>query len=104
MDACPVSKTATARSRRAYLYLRIAATLVAWIVLIAYAHNLAHAYEAELVRLLASPFTKLAATSLFLTMLGYFLFLSLPIVPNLGPRAVAVGGRAGPDRFRRADS
>lgn len=39
--------------------------------------------------LLASPFAKLAAATLFLTALMYFVCLSLPIVPNLGPRATA---------------
>jgi len=84
------SNNATAGSRRAYLYLRIAATIVAWIVLIAYVHSLAHAYEAELVSLLASPFAKLAAATLFLTALVYFVCLSLPVVPNPGPRGIAV--------------
>ncbi len=83
------SNNATAGSRRAYFYLRTAAIIIAWIALIAYAHSLAHAYEAELVSLLASPFAKLAATTLFLTALVYFVCLSLPIVPNLGPRAIA---------------
>jgi hypothetical protein len=83
------SHSTTAGSRRPYFYLRTSAIIIAWIALIVYAHRFAHAYEAELVSLLASPFAKLAAATLFLTALVYFVCLSLPIVPNLGPRAMA---------------
>ena len=76
--------------RRALAYLRVTATLGIWITLIACAHSLAHAYEAELVHLFATPFAKLAAAALFLTALVYFICLSLPFVPRLGARAVAL--------------
>lgn len=78
-----------AASRRGFLYLRLGLTVFAWIAFLAYAHNLAHAFEAELVSLLASPLSKLAAATLFLAALVYFVWLSLPIVPSPGPRAVA---------------
>lgn len=83
------SKTSGERHRR-LLYLRVAITIAAWIALVVFAHSLAHAYEADLVRVLASPYAKLAATTLFLTTLVYFVFLSLPFLPNLRPRSVAV--------------
>lgn len=83
------SNTAVAKSRGPFFYLRIAATIFVWIVVIAYAHSFAHAHEAQLVTLLASPFAKLAAATLFLTALVYFVCLSLPIVPNPGVRATA---------------
>ena len=83
------SNNKTAGSRRGYVYLRVVAIVIAWIALIAYAHSLAHTYEAELTSLLASPFAKLAATTLLLTALVYFVCLSLPVVPNLGTRGIA---------------
>lgn len=73
-----------------FFWLRIAAIAAAWVVLIVYAHALAHAYEAELVQIFASPFTKVAATTLILTALAYFIALSFPFVPRLGFRSIAV--------------
>jgi len=80
----------TIRRHRRHLYLRVTITLVAWVVLIVYAHTFAHRYEAELTSVLASPLAKLAAATLFLTALVYFVVLSLPFLPNLGPRSVAI--------------
>jgi hypothetical protein len=82
--------TPAPRHSRALLYLRIVATLAAWAAVVVYAHFLAHAYAAELTSILASPLSRGAAITVALTALVYFVALSLPAVPNLGPRSVAV--------------
>lgn len=90
MAVLPGAGRTAGRSRRLFFWLRIAATTAAWVVFIVYAHALAHAYETELARILASPFAKVAAATLILTALVYFIALSFPFVPRLGCRSAAV--------------
>jgi uncharacterized membrane protein YdjX (TVP38/TMEM64 family) len=75
---------------RALLWVRVVATIMAWILIIVYSHRLAHAYQSDIARALESPFAQLGAAVLLLTALVYFVILSLPFVPNLGPRGVGV--------------
>jgi hypothetical protein len=76
--------------RRGFLWLRVAATIVAWVILIVYVHGLAHSYQSEIVEVLKSPVLQVAATTVLLTGLVYLVVLSLPFVPNLGPRGLAM--------------
>jgi hypothetical protein len=75
---------------RAFFWIKIAATVVAWILLVAYLHRLAHTYQSSIVEILNSPFLRIAATTVLLTGLVYFIALSLPSVPNLGLRGVGM--------------
>jgi len=84
------ARPATRRKRRVLTYLRIGLTLAAWAAVVVYAHSFAHAYAAELTSILASPLSRVAAITVALTALVYFVALSLPAVPSLGPRSVAV--------------
>lgn len=63
---------------------------MAWILFVVYFHRLAHTYQSDIVEVLNSPVLRLAATTVLLTGLVYFVVLSLPFVPNLGPRSVGM--------------
>lgn len=81
----------TNRTRdRTFLYLRIAVTIVAWVIAITYLHRLFHAFEADILRILDSQTLRLALASTLLTVLVYFVILSLPAVPNPGLRGVGL--------------
>lgn len=73
-----------------FLTLRVMVTISAWLAVTVYAHSLAHTYEVELAHALSSPYAKLAAVVVFLTALIYFLSLSLPFLPNMSVRGVAL--------------
>jgi hypothetical protein len=75
---------------RGLFWIRIAATIVAWSLFVVYVHRLAHTYQTDIVEVLNSPVLRLAATTVLLTGLVYFVVLSLPFVPNLGPRSVGM--------------
>lgn len=75
---------------RGLLWLRVAATIVAWVLLIVYVHRLAHMYQSDIVEVLKSPVLQIAATTLLLTGLVYFAVLSLPSVPNLGLHSIGM--------------
>lgn len=72
---------------QAILWLRVAATIGAWILLIVYLHRLAHTYGPEIQEVLTSPVLQIGATTVLLSGLVYFVVLSLPHVPNLGIRS-----------------
>lgn len=74
----------------ALFWLRITATIVAWTFLVVYAHRLGHAHQAQIVEVLNSPFLRIAAATALLTVLVYFIALSLPFVPNLGLRSAGM--------------
>lgn len=71
-------------------WFRLAATLAAWVVVVAYAHRLTHVYEAALVSVLNAPVHQVAATAMLLTVLAYLVVLTLPMVPNLRLRHLGV--------------
>lgn len=75
---------------RVLLWLRTGATIGGWFFLIVYAHRLWHGHQSDIERVLASPVLRLAVTTLLLTALVYVVVLTLPSVPNLGPRGVGV--------------
>jgi hypothetical protein len=75
---------------RGLFWVRIAATLLAWILLVVYVHRLTHAYQADIVEILKFPVLQIAATIILLTGLVHFIVLSLPSVPNLGLRSVGM--------------
>jgi hypothetical protein len=75
---------------RAILWLRVAATIGAWILLVVYVHRLAHIHGPKIQEVLTSPALQIAATTVLLTGLVYFVVLSLPFVPNLGLRSVGM--------------
>jgi uncharacterized membrane protein YdjX (TVP38/TMEM64 family) len=75
---------------RVILWLRVAATIGAWILLVVYVHRVAHLYGPEIHEVLASPASQIAATTVLLTSLVYFVVLSLPFVPSLGLRSVGI--------------
>ena len=75
---------------RVLLWLRVAATIGAWILFVVYVHRLGHMYQPEIVEVLKSPVLQIAATTVLLAGLAYFVVLSLPFVPNLGPRSVGM--------------
>jgi hypothetical protein len=75
---------------RGLFWFRVAATIVAWILLVTYVHRLAHAYQSEIVTILDSPALRLAATTVLLAGLVYFVVLSLPFVPNFGLRSIGM--------------
>ncbi len=72
------------------LWLRVAATLVAWVLIIVYVHRLGHMYEEEIVEILRSPLLRILATTALITSLVYLAALSLPFVPNPGPRTISM--------------
>jgi uncharacterized membrane protein YdjX (TVP38/TMEM64 family) len=78
------------KQKRLVLLARTLLTVILWVVVVVYAHNLAHVYEAELSEVLTSPYAKLSAVIAFLTALIYFICLSFPFLPNLGIRGVAM--------------
>lgn len=83
----------TTKSRaasRGLLWLRLAATIAAWVLLVVYVHYLVHLYQAEVTEVLRSPATQIAAATLLITGLIYLLVLSLPFVPNLGLRGIGL--------------
>jgi len=72
------------------VWLRVMATVLAWLLLVVFIHRLAHAYQYGLVEMLSLPVLRVAATTLLLTALVYFIVLSLPWLPNLGVRSVCM--------------
>jgi hypothetical protein len=75
---------------RGLIWLRVAATISAWILLVVYVHRLGHTYRPEILEILKSPALQIAATTILLTGLVYFVVLSLPFVPSLGLRSVGM--------------
>jgi len=72
------------------LWLRVAATIVAWVLIVAYVHRLAHMYQSEIVEVLRFPLLQILATTVLITVLVYLVALSLPFVPNPGPRTIGM--------------
>jgi hypothetical protein len=75
---------------RALVWFRVAATIGAWILFVVYVHHLAHLYQPEMAEVLNSPALQMAAATLLITGLVYFVVLSLPFAPNLGLRSVGM--------------
>ncbi len=75
---------------RGLIWLRVAATISAWILLVVYVHRLGHMYRPEILEVLKSPALQITATTILLTGLVYFVVLSLPFVPSLGLRSVGM--------------
>ena len=75
---------------RGLLWLRVAVTIVAWILLVVYGHHLAHLYPAEIAQFLATPGLQIATTVTLLTSLVYLVALTLPFVPRLGLRGMGM--------------
>ncbi len=72
------------------LWLRVAATIVAWVLAIVYIHRLAHMYQSDIVEVLNFPLLQILATTVLITVLVYLVSLSLPFVPNPGPRTIGI--------------
>jgi len=70
------------------VWLRVTATVLAWLLVVVFIHRLTHVYQYELVEMLNLPVLRVAVTTLLLTALVYFIALSLPWLPN--PRAHSV--------------
>lgn len=66
------------------VWLRVMASVLAWLLVVVFIHRLAHAYQYELVEMLSLPVLRVIATTLLLTALIYFIALSLPWLPNPG--------------------
>lgn len=73
-----------------FVWFRVTATVVAWLLLVAFIHRLAHAYQSEIVEILNLPAFRIAATTLLVSALVYFIAISLPWVPNPGFRSVCM--------------
>ncbi len=72
------------------VWLRVMATVLAWLLVVVFIHRLAHAYEYELVEMLSLPVLRVTATTLLLAALIYFIVLSLPWLPNPGVHSVCM--------------
>lgn len=72
------------------LWLRIAATLAAWVLIVVYVHRLGHVYQEEIAALLRSPLLRILATTALITSFVYLAALSLPFVPAPGPRTLGM--------------
>ena len=72
------------------LWLRFAATIAAWVLIIVYVHRLAHMYQSEIVEVLKSPLLQILATTVLITSLIYLIALSLPFAPNPRPRTIGM--------------
>ena len=72
------------------LWLRFAATIAAWVLIIVYVHRLAHMYQSEIVEVLKSSLLQILATTVLITSLIYLIALSLPFVPNPRPRTIGM--------------
>lgn len=75
---------------RGLIWLRVAATIVAWALIVVYVHRLAHTYQAEIAEVLNSPALQIAATTILFAALVCFVMLSLPFLPNPGLRGVGM--------------
>lgn len=75
---------------RVLLWVRVAATISAWTLVVVYGHRLAHGYQPHIVDVLRSPVLRIAATTVLLTGLVYLIVLSLPRVPSLGLRGIGM--------------
>lgn len=73
-----------------YLWLRIAATIAGWVLIVTFVHRLAHMYQPEVVGVLKSPLLQVLAAVMVITVLFYLVALSLPFVPNPGLRTMAM--------------
>lgn len=73
-----------------YLWLRVAATIAAWVLIISLVHRLAHIYQPEIVEILKHPVLQVLATAALLTALIWLVSLSLPLVSNPGPRTIGM--------------
>ncbi|MCL7944684.1 hypothetical protein [Marinobacter sp. ATCH36] len=72
------------------VWLRLTATVLAWLLVVVFIHRLTHVYQHELVETLRLPMFRIAVTTLLLTALVYFIAVSLPWVPNPGFHSVCV--------------
>ena len=72
------------------LWLRVAVTLVAWVLVVALVHRLGHAYQTEIVAMLPSPLLRVLATAALITGFVVLAALGLPFAPNPGPRALGM--------------
>jgi|25_taG_2_1085351.scaffolds.fasta_scaffold15713_2 hypothetical protein len=72
------------------IWLRVIATVMTWLLAVVFIHRLAHAYQYELVEILSFPVLRMAATTLLLTALVYFIVLSLPWLRNPGIHSVCM--------------
>ncbi|XKH01579.1 hypothetical protein LG325_02045 [Marinobacter nauticus] len=72
------------------VWLRVIATVLTWLLMVVFIHRLAHAYQYELAEILSFPVLRVAATTLLLTALVYFIVLSLPWLRNPGIHSVCM--------------
>jgi len=82
--------TSAAAPRRSLLVLRVAVTLIAWLVAIVYVHHFVHMFETDLGRALDTPLLQVTAAIIGLTGLSYFIILSLPFSHAPGWRGIAI--------------
>lgn len=75
---------------RGLVWLRVIATVMTWLLAVVFIHGLAHAYQYELMEILSFPVLRVAATTLLLTALVYFIVLSLPWLRNPGIHSVCM--------------
>jgi hypothetical protein len=75
---------------RGLVWLRVIATVLTWLLVVVFIHRLAHAYQDELVEILSFPVLRVAATTILLTALFYFLALSLPWLRAPGIHSVCM--------------
>jgi hypothetical protein len=75
---------------RALLALRILLTVIAWAVLITYAHHLVHIYIGGIKEIFESPVSQLGAQIVLLSTLIYLIILSLPMLPNPRVRGLSI--------------
>lgn len=70
------------RKRHALLALRILLTVIAWVVLITYAHRLEHTYVGGIKEVFESPLSQMGAQIILLSTIIYLITLSLPVLPR----------------------
>jgi hypothetical protein len=70
--------------------LRIVLIAFAWVTFIIYIHYLGHTYIVGIKSALGSKATQVIAQVLGVSVLVYFIMLSLPFLPNLGVRGFSV--------------
>ena len=71
-------------------WLRLAATVAGWLIVLAAIHHLTLVYRAELAAMLNTPGQQIAATALLLTVLACLIVLSLPAASKLTLRSLGI--------------
>jgi len=75
---------------RVVFALRILLIVIAWAVLITYAHHLTHEYIGGIREIFESPVSQLGAQVVLLGTLIYLIILSLPMLPNPRVRSLSI--------------